>query len=144
VAPALVEQVSSPLVSNRTLRGSYFSSPRLGPFEGLAHMVRSQVVSMPTVVAAVVRCRRTFSGGVATRVVGDVGGGRDGPPWPFGCRAIMIARARARFGSVGPARQWWMQLPAVNARGACAVRGARLPRTYKSGEREGGVPYLNT
>jgi hypothetical protein len=38
---------------------------------------------MPTVVAAVVRCRRAFSGGVATRVVGDVGGrdvtGRRGP-----------------------------------------------------------------
>jgi hypothetical protein len=27
---------------------------------------------------------------------------------------------------------------------ARAVQGARLPWIYKSGEREGGVPYLNT
>jgi hypothetical protein len=37
---------------------------------------------MPTVVAAVVRCGRAFSGGVATRGVGDVGAdvtSRSGP-----------------------------------------------------------------
>jgi hypothetical protein len=63
---------------------------------------------MPTVVAAVVRCGRAFSGGATARVVGDVGGGRDGPPRPFGCRAVMIVHARVpcRLSVVGPARQW--------------------------------------
>jgi hypothetical protein len=63
---------------------------------------------MPTVVAAVVCCGRAFSGGATARVVGDVGDGRDGPPRPFGCRAVMITRARVlgHFGDVGPARQW--------------------------------------
>jgi hypothetical protein len=49
---------------------------------------------MPIVVAAVVRCGRTFSGGATTSVVGDVGGGggrHDGLPRPFGCHVIMIA-----------------------------------------------------
>jgi hypothetical protein len=63
---------------------------------------------MPTVVAAVVRGGRAFSGGATTRIVGDVGGRRDGPPRPFGCRVVMIAHAHApgRLGDVGPARQW--------------------------------------
>jgi hypothetical protein len=62
---------------------------------------------MPRVVAAVVHHRRAFSGGATTRVVGDVGCGRDGPPRLFGYHALMIAHARAptRFGVVGPARQ---------------------------------------
>jgi hypothetical protein len=57
----------------------------------------------------------------------------------------MIARARApsRFGDVGPARQWQMRLPAVNARSARTVRGAQLPYIYKSGERE-GEPFTST
>jgi hypothetical protein len=61
---------------------------------------------MPTVVATVVRRGRAFSGDATARVVGVVGGGRDGPPRLFGCRAVMIARARApsRFGDVGPIR----------------------------------------
>jgi hypothetical protein len=65
---------------------------------------------MPTIVAAVVRHWRAFSGVAAARIVGDVGGGRDGPPRLFGCRAVMIARARApgRFGAVGSACQWQM------------------------------------
>jgi hypothetical protein len=83
---------------------------------------------MPTVVAAVVLDGRTFSGGAAARVVGDMGCGRDGPPRLFGCRAVMIAHARApgRFGDVGPTHQWGcghLQL----MRTARAVRGARLP-----------------
>jgi hypothetical protein len=63
---------------------------------------------MPTVVAAVVCGGRTFSGDATARVVGDVGGRHDGPPRPFGCRALMITRACApvRFGDVGPAHQW--------------------------------------
>jgi hypothetical protein len=73
VAPALVERVSRPLVSNCTLRGSNFTSTVLEPFEGFAYVVRSQAVLMPTVVAVVVRCGRAFSGSAATRVVGDVG-----------------------------------------------------------------------
>jgi hypothetical protein len=62
---------------------------------------------MPTVVAAAVRCGRAFSGGATARVVGDMGGGRDGPPRLFGCRAVMIVHAcvRGRFGVVGPARR---------------------------------------
>jgi hypothetical protein len=62
---------------------------------------------MTSVVTAVVRCGRAFSGGATARVVGDVGGGRDGPPRPFGCRTVMIAHARAPgyFGAVGPACQ---------------------------------------
>jgi hypothetical protein len=73
---------------------------------------------MPTVVVAVVRRGRAFSSDATARVVGDVGGGRDRPPRPFGCRGVMIARARApgRFGDVGPARQRQMRLPAVIAR----------------------------
>jgi hypothetical protein len=73
VAPALVERVSRPLVSNRTLRGSNFTSTVLGPFEGFAYAVRSHAILMPTVVAVVVRCGRTFSGDAAARVVGNVG-----------------------------------------------------------------------
>jgi hypothetical protein len=72
VAPALVKQVSRPLVSNRTLRGSYLSSPGLGPREGHAYLVRDRAISMPTVVAVVVHCVRTFSGDAAARIVGDV------------------------------------------------------------------------
>jgi hypothetical protein len=53
--------------------GQIFSSLRLGPFDGLAYVVRSQAVLMPTVVAAVVHRGRTFSGSPAARRVGDVG-----------------------------------------------------------------------
>jgi hypothetical protein len=73
VAPALVERVSRPLVSNRTLRGSDFISTVLGLFEGFAYAVRSHAVLMPTVVVVVVRCGRAFSGDPAVRVVGNVG-----------------------------------------------------------------------
>jgi hypothetical protein len=69
VAPALVEQVSRPLVGSRTL----FSSPGLGPREGHAYLVGDRAILMPTNVAVVVRCGRAFSGGAAARVVGDVG-----------------------------------------------------------------------
>jgi hypothetical protein len=51
LAPALVERASRPLVSNRTLRGSDFTSTVLRPFEGFAYTVRSQVVLIPTFVA---------------------------------------------------------------------------------------------
>jgi hypothetical protein len=62
---------------------------------------------MPTVVAAIVRRGRAFSGGATACVVVYVGGRRDGPPQPFGNRAVMIAHACApgRFGDVRPARQ---------------------------------------
>jgi hypothetical protein len=76
---------------------------------------------MPTVVAAVVRRKRAFLGVAAARIVGDVGGGgRDWTTRLFGCRAIMIAHARAsgRFGAMGPAYQWQMQPPVVNAHDA--------------------------
>jgi hypothetical protein len=58
---------------------------------------------MSVVVAAVVRSGRAFSSGAATSVVDDVGGGRDGALWPFGCCAIMIdlARSSGRFSTVG-------------------------------------------
>jgi hypothetical protein len=97
VAPALNERVSRPLVSDRTLRGFGLSSLGLGPCEGPGHL-------MPTVVAAVVHHGRAFSGGATASVVGNVGGGRDGPPRPFGCRAVMIACARApgRLATWGP------------------------------------------
>jgi hypothetical protein len=81
---------------------------------------------MPTVVAVIMHGGRAFSGGATARVVGDVGGGRDGSPRPFDCHAAMIAHARApyRFGMVGPAHQWQMQPPAVNARGARGLGSA--------------------
>jgi hypothetical protein len=62
---------------------------------------------MTAVTVVVVRCGRAFSGVATAHVVGDVGGGRDGPLRPFGCRAIMIARVRVSccFGVVGSARQ---------------------------------------
>jgi hypothetical protein len=112
VVPALTERVSMPLVSNRTLQGSGFSSPWLEP---RGHL-------MTAVVTAIVRCGHAFSGDTTAHVVGDVGGGRDGPPQPFGCRAVMIAHVRAscRFVVVGFARQWQMQPPIVNARGTRA------------------------
>jgi hypothetical protein len=100
---------------------------------------------MTAVTAVVVRYGHAFSGGATARVVGDVGGVRDGPPRPFGCRTVMIARARTscRFVVVGPARQWQVQPPAVNARGARAS-GSTTPWIYKSQEWEGEVPYLVT
>jgi hypothetical protein len=84
---------------------------------------------MPIVVVAVVCGARAFLGGAAERVVGDVGGGRDGAPRPFGFRAVMIVHARApsHFGAVGPARQWQMQPPAVNTRDACSFGSAAPP-----------------
>jgi hypothetical protein len=39
VAPALAEWALRPLVGNRTLRGSVFSSLWLGPLEGHAYLV---------------------------------------------------------------------------------------------------------
>jgi hypothetical protein len=47
VAPALVERVSKPLVSNRTLQGSDFSSPRLGLREGHTYLVRDRAIKCP-------------------------------------------------------------------------------------------------
>jgi hypothetical protein len=62
---------------------------------------------MPTVVAAVVRRERAFSGDATARVVGDMRADVTGRRGPSGCRAVMIARARApgHFGDMGPARQ---------------------------------------
>jgi hypothetical protein len=50
---------------------------------------------MVMVVAAAVRSGCAFSGGAAAGIVGDVGGGRDGAPRTFGCRAVIIAHVRA-------------------------------------------------
>jgi hypothetical protein len=99
---------------------------------------------MPTIVAAVVRGGRAFSGGTAACVVGDVGCGRDGPLWLFGCRAVMIAHAHApgRFGVVGPTCQWQMQPPTVNARARFGERGS--PRSINPRRGRGEVPYLVT
>jgi hypothetical protein len=87
---------------------------------------------MPTVVATVVRRGRAFSGDATACLAGDVGGGRGGGGrdglWRlFGCRAIMIARARLAF------LAWWGLL--VGGRHRClqlmravrAARGAWLP-----------------
>jgi hypothetical protein len=74
VAPALAERASRPLVSNRTLRGSGFSSYRLGPLEGHSYLGKGPGHLMPTVVAEVVHCGRALSRDAAARVVGDVGG----------------------------------------------------------------------
>jgi hypothetical protein len=62
---------------------------------------------MPTVAAAVMRHGRAFLGNATTCVVGDVGGGHDEPPWPFGCCTVMIERARTpgHFGVLGPTRR---------------------------------------
>jgi hypothetical protein len=93
---------------------------------------------MAAVVAVVMCGRRAFSGGTAARVVGDVGGGRDGVPRPFSCHAVMIARARSsgRFGAVWPVCQRQTRSPVVNARGARGF-GSAAPLIYKSREREG-------
>jgi hypothetical protein len=87
---------------------------------------------MVAVVAAVVRCG----------VVGSVG--RDGSSRPFGCHVVMIVHKRIPV--VSAARG-----PPISGRcsrlhlmcAARAVLGARL-RIYKSQEREGEVPYINT
>jgi hypothetical protein len=93
---------------------------------------------MAAVVAVVVRDRRAFPGGTAARVVDDVGGRRDEVPRPFGCRAVMIARARSsgRFGAVWPVFQRQTRSPAVNAHGTRGF-GSAAPQIYKSREREG-------
>jgi hypothetical protein len=84
---------------------------------------------MTTVVAVIVRGGRTFSGGAAARIVGDVGGGRDGAPRPFSCRTVMIARAHSssRFGTVGPVCQRQTRSPAVNAHDARGFGSAAPP-----------------
>jgi hypothetical protein len=46
MAPALIGRISSPLVSNHTLRGSDFSSPELGTREGHAYFVRVLTVKI--------------------------------------------------------------------------------------------------
>jgi hypothetical protein len=95
---------------------------------------------MPTVVAAVVRRGRAFSSVVAARVAGDVGGRCDGPPRPFGCRAVMIVHARAAVSA------WWGPLVSGRCsrlqlmRTVHGFRGAWLPRIYKSKERERRIP----
>jgi hypothetical protein len=100
---------------------------------------------MVVVVAAVVRCRRAFSGGAAACVVDDMGGGRDEMPWPLGYRAVMIARARVpgRFNVVGPSCRRRAATPAVNAHDTRGFRSA-APQSCKLREREGEVPYLIT
>jgi hypothetical protein len=72
VAP-VTERVSGPLVGNRILQGSGLSSLGLGLCGGHPYLVRDQAVSMPTVVATVVRRGRAFSDDAAACVVGDVG-----------------------------------------------------------------------
>jgi hypothetical protein len=47
VAPAPIEQVLRAPVSNRTRRGSGFSSPELGPREGHAYLVRDRAIKCP-------------------------------------------------------------------------------------------------
>jgi hypothetical protein len=69
---------------------------------------------MTEIVAVVVHCGRAFSGGATARVVGDVGDGCDGPPRPFGCRAVMIAHAR-----VLPFRRGGVRLSVADA-AACS------------------------
>jgi hypothetical protein len=103
VAPALVEQISRPLVDDRTLRGSYFSSPGLGPREGHAYLVRVRAI----------KCQRTWPRSCVAGAPFQAtqphaqwatwAGGRDGPPRLFGCRAVMMARVHAtgRFGRGG-------------------------------------------
>jgi hypothetical protein len=44
VEPAVAELAARPLVDNRTLRGSDFSSPGLEPLEGHAYLVRDQAI----------------------------------------------------------------------------------------------------
>jgi hypothetical protein len=79
---------------------------------------------MAAVMAAVMHGGRAFSGVAAASVVGNLGGGRDGAPRPFGCCAVMIAHARTsyRFSTVGPVCQQRTIPPAVNA---CGARGSR-------------------
>jgi hypothetical protein len=85
----------------RTLRGSGF-------FEPYAKAVRGSRLhgKEPGRFNAPSR-GRAFSGGAAAQSGRRVGGGRDGPPRPFGCRVVMIAHARTPgcFGVVGPARR---------------------------------------
>jgi hypothetical protein len=47
VAPALAKRVLRLLISNRTLRGSNFLSPGLGPREGHAYLVRDRAIKCP-------------------------------------------------------------------------------------------------
>jgi hypothetical protein len=105
VVPALAERVSRPLISNRTLRGTDF-------FRALGSIrVRVTLTWQGTgpLKAHSRGCGRALWARLFRRRHrarnGRRGGGRDGPPRPFGCRAVMIARARAsgRFGDMVPA-----------------------------------------
>jgi hypothetical protein len=62
--------------------------------------------------------------------VGDVGGGRDKAPHPFGCCAVIMAfaRARDRFGTVGP---------------ICQRRGASAALTAAARRVSGGIAPLD-
>jgi hypothetical protein len=84
---------------------------------------------MVAVVAVVMRSGRAFSGGAAANVVDDVGDGRERAPRPFGCRAVMIAHARAsgHFSTVGPTSQRQTVSPAVNMHAARVVLESVAP-----------------
>jgi hypothetical protein len=87
------------------------------------------------VVAAVVRGRRTFSGGATASVVDDVGGGHDGASWPFGSCTVMIVHVRTsdHFSTIGPFCQRQTRSSAVNARGARSSRERGSPRSINRG-----------
>jgi hypothetical protein len=76
-----INRVSRPLVSNRTLRGSDFSSPGLGPREGHAYLVRDWAIKCPQLWLQSCAAGAPFQAGQPC-VVGDVGAdvtGRRGP-----------------------------------------------------------------
>jgi hypothetical protein len=74
VAPVHTERASRPLVGNRTLRGSGFSSLCAQAVQGSSLLGKGLGHLMPTVASTVVCCGRAFSDATAARVVGDVGG----------------------------------------------------------------------
>jgi hypothetical protein len=108
VAPVYFEQALRPLVGNRTLRGSVLSEPGARAARGSSLLGKGPGHLMPTVVAAVRRCGRAFSG-VAWA------GGRDCLPRPFGYRAVIIACMhacghRGRGGSRSLVRNFYPKL----------------------------------
>jgi hypothetical protein len=70
---------------------------------------------------------------------GRCGGGRDGAPRPFGCRAVMIAHAcvHGRFSRVGLAGQRRTALPAFNGCDARDFWGRDSPRSINRGKGKG-------
>jgi hypothetical protein len=100
VAPTLVKRSLEPPDRMLTLRGSGFFEPQAWAVRGFRLRDKEQCrFNAPSRGRSHASWARLFRQRSRMQS-GRHGGGRDGPPRTFGCRAIMIAHARTpgRFG----------------------------------------------